>query len=119
MVEEKLQALLQEGLAVANKTKAIKPTDLNRMIVDTSVQPKNVMFPTDTRLLSRAREILVRLAPRHGVNMRPRLTPPSLGRSIAWLADQRRDPTPINSHAKELSLGGYAVPARLYPLDGR
>jgi hypothetical protein len=24
------------------------------------------------------------------------LTPPSLGRSIAWVADRRRDPTPIN-----------------------
>ena len=30
------------------------------------------------------------------VEKRPRLPPPSLGRSIAWLADRRRDPTPIN-----------------------
>jgi hypothetical protein len=30
-------------------------------------------------------------------NKRPRLTRPSLGRSIAWLADRHRDPTPINS----------------------
>jgi hypothetical protein len=36
--------------------------DLNRIIVDTTVQPKNVMFPTDAKLLNRAREILVRLA---------------------------------------------------------
>jgi hypothetical protein len=28
--------------------------------------------------------------------MRP---PPSLGRSIAWLADRRRDPTPIDTPA--------------------
>jgi hypothetical protein len=28
--------------------------------------------------------------------LRPRLTPPSPGRSIAWLADRRRDPTPIS-----------------------
>ncbi|WP_235884936.1 IS5 family transposase, partial [Bradyrhizobium frederickii] len=62
MGEEKLQALLQESLSVATKTKAIKPSDLNRVIVDTTVQPKNVMFPTDARLLNRAREILVRLA---------------------------------------------------------
>jgi IS5 family transposase len=70
MGEDKLQALLQESLAVASKTKAIKPTDLNRIIVDTTVQPKNVMFPTDARLLNRAREILVRLAQRHGVKLR-------------------------------------------------
>jgi transposase, IS5 family len=62
MGEEKLQALLQESLSVATKTEAIKPSDLNRIIVDTTVQPKNVMFPTDARLLNRAREILVRLA---------------------------------------------------------
>ena len=62
MGEERLQALLQESLSVASKTEAIKPADLNRIIVDTTVQPKNIMFPTDARLLNRAREILVRLA---------------------------------------------------------
>lgn len=70
MGEEKLQALLQESLAVATRTKAIKPSDLNRIIVDTTVQPKNVMFPTDARLLNRAREIVVRLAKRQGVKLR-------------------------------------------------
>jgi IS5 family transposase len=70
MGEERLQALLQESLSVAAKTKAIKPSDLNRIIVDTTVQPKNVMFPTDARLLNRAREILVRLATRRGIKLR-------------------------------------------------
>src|ERR1700757_5211457 len=70
MGEEKLQALLQESLSVATKTGAIKPSDLNRVIVDTTVQPKNVMFPTDARLLNRAREILVRLAKRQGLALR-------------------------------------------------
>ena len=70
MGEEKLQALLQESLSVATRTEAIKPADLNRIIVDTTVQPKNVMFPTDARLLNRAREILVRLAKRRGVRLR-------------------------------------------------
>ena len=70
MGEEKLQALLQESLSVATRTEAIKPSDLNRVIVDTTVQPKNVMFPTDARLLNRAREILVRLAKRQGLALR-------------------------------------------------
>src|SRR5882757_8375512 len=70
MGEERLQALLQESLAVATKTEAIKPSDLNRVIIDTTVEPKNVMFPTDARLLNRAREILVRLAKAHGVALR-------------------------------------------------
>jgi len=74
MGEERLQALLQESLSVATRTEAIKPADLNRIIVDTTVQPKNVMFPTDARLLNRAREILVRLAKRQGVKLRQSYT---------------------------------------------
>jgi len=70
MDEEKLQALIQESLSVARRTGAIKPSQLSRVIVDTTVQPKNVMFPTDAKLLNRAREILVRLAGKHGVDLR-------------------------------------------------
>src|SRR6202008_3803226 len=70
MGEERLKALLQESLSVAAKTGAIKPSELSRVIVDTTVQPKNVMFPTDARLLNRAREKLVRLAKLAGIDLR-------------------------------------------------
>jgi IS5 family transposase len=70
MGDERLRALLQESLSVAIKTGAIKPSELSRVIVDTTVQPKNVMFPTDARLLNRAREKLVRLAKLRGVVLR-------------------------------------------------
>jgi len=70
MGEEKLQALLQESLAVATRTEAMKPSDLSRVAIDTTVQPKAVMFPTDAKLLNRARERLVRLAKKLGINLR-------------------------------------------------
>jgi IS5 family transposase len=70
MGAEKVKALLQEGLSIATKTRAVKPSQLCEVIVDTTVQPKNAMFPTDARLLKRAREILVRLAKAHGVGLR-------------------------------------------------
>src|ERR1700681_3266838 len=70
MGEERLQSLLQESLSVATRTGAIQPSALSRVIVDTTVQPKNVTFPTDAKLLNRAREKLVRLAQRHGVGLR-------------------------------------------------
>src|SRR3989449_2224445 len=70
MGEQKLQALLQESLAVATRTAAMKPSDLARVVVDTTVQPKAVMFPTDAKLLNRARERLVRLANKLGVELR-------------------------------------------------
>jgi transposase, IS5 family len=70
MGEEKIRALLQESLSIAVKTDAVKPAELSEVIIDTTVQPKNVMFPTDARLLHRAREILVRLARKHRVALR-------------------------------------------------
>jgi transposase, IS5 family len=70
MGEEKLIALLQESLAVATRTEAMKPADLARVIVDTTVQPKVVMFLTDAKLVNRARERLVRLAQELGVELR-------------------------------------------------
>jgi IS5 family transposase len=70
MGEEKLLALIQESLAVAARTEALRPKDLARVVVDTTVQPKAVMFPTDARLIHRARERLVRLAQKLGVNLR-------------------------------------------------
>jgi IS5 family transposase len=70
MGEERLKALPQESLAAAAKTGALKPSDLTAAVVDTTVQPKNVMFPTDAKLLNRARERLARLAKKHGVALR-------------------------------------------------
>src|SRR5260221_2188056 len=70
MGEEKLRALLQESLAVATRTQAMKPSDLARVVIDTTVQPKAVMFPTDAKLLNRARDRLVRLAKKLGVSLR-------------------------------------------------
>ena len=68
--EEKLLALLQESLAVATRSAAMQPKDLARVVVDTTVQPKAVMFPTDAKLLNRARERTVRLAKKLGVRLR-------------------------------------------------
>jgi IS5 family transposase len=70
MGEEKLVALIQESLSVATRTGAAKPADFSKVIVDTTVQPKAVAFPTDAKLMHRARERLIRLAKKHGVTLR-------------------------------------------------
>src|SRR5579864_9245526 len=70
MGEQKLVALIQESLATAVRTGAIKPSDLCRVVVDTTVQEKAVMFPTDARLINRARERLVRSEEQCGVRLR-------------------------------------------------
>src|SRR6202522_4074223 len=70
MGEERLVALIQESLAVATRTGAAKPADFSKMIVDTTVQPKAVAFPTDAKLMHRARERLVKLAKKTRVGLR-------------------------------------------------
>src|SRR5271165_2649025 len=66
MGEERLVALIQESLSVATRTGAAKPADFSKVIVDTTVQPKAVAFPTDAKLMHRARERLVKLAKTSG-----------------------------------------------------
>jgi IS5 family transposase len=56
MGEEKVKAILQESLSIATKTGAVKPSQLAEVIVDTTVQPKNVMFPTDAASQSGTRD---------------------------------------------------------------
>ena len=68
--EEQLAALLQESLAVAHRTGAIETKDLERVVVDTTVQEKAIAHPTDARLIHRAIEKLVDLAKREGVELR-------------------------------------------------
>src|SRR5262249_25506095 len=53
---EQLVALIQESLSVAHKTGALASRDLERVVVDTTVQPKAIAHPTDARLCHRALE---------------------------------------------------------------
>jgi IS5 family transposase len=68
--EEQPTALLQESLSVAHKTEALSTKDLERVAVDTTVQPKNVAFPTDARLMHKAIVMLAGLARSHEVPLR-------------------------------------------------
>jgi IS5 family transposase len=70
MGEDKLIALMQESLATAVRVEAARPTDFKAVIVDTTVQEKAVAFPTDAKLMHRARERLVKLAKTKGVKLR-------------------------------------------------
>jgi IS5 family transposase len=47
----KLEMLLAESLRVAHQSGALRTRDLARVTVDTTVQPKNIAFPTDAKLL--------------------------------------------------------------------
>ena len=68
--EEQTAALLQESLSVAHRSGAIETKDLERIVVDTTVQEKAIAHPTDARLIHRAIEKLVDLAKCEGVELR-------------------------------------------------
>jgi IS5 family transposase len=68
--QDGIERLLQETIAAATRGQAIKQQSLERVSVDTTVQPKAIAHPLDARLYHRGREILVRLAQRHGVPLR-------------------------------------------------
>src|SRR3712207_5946728 len=67
---ERLELLLAETLAAAQRGGAVEEKHLRRVTIDTTVQPKAVTHPTDSKLLQRGIEILVRLARRHGIRLR-------------------------------------------------
>ncbi len=69
-IGDKLDILLAETLRIAHDVGALKKSDLARVTVDTTVQPKAITFPTDAKLMLVAIEQLNRLAKAHGVEVR-------------------------------------------------
>jgi IS5 family transposase len=61
------EAMLKETIETAVRMKAITPTQIKRVNVDTTVQTKAVRYPTDARLYNRARERLVKVARERGI----------------------------------------------------
>ena len=57
-LEKLLEATVKSGL----KTKTIKPSSINQVNVDTTVQEKNIAYPTDINLYYRLIQHLVRMA---------------------------------------------------------
>jgi IS5 family transposase len=78
---ERLELLLSETLGAAQRAGAVEPKHLERVTIDTAVQPKAVTHPTDSKLLHRGVEILGRLARRRRIALR---------QSYARLSDRAR-----------------------------
>ncbi len=64
--EQMLRATIETGI----KMGAIRPAQLKRINVDTTVQTKAIRFPTDARLYNRCRERLVKTARGEGIKIK-------------------------------------------------
>jgi IS5 family transposase len=64
------EELLKETIKAGLKLKAVKSFQLKRVNIDTTVQEKEIRFPTDARLYDRARQRLVDFAKERGIKLR-------------------------------------------------
>jgi len=67
---EKLGLLLKQTLEIARDRKLLKRRDLADVNVDTTVEPKAIAFPTDSRLYFKMSRALVRQAVKGGIQIR-------------------------------------------------
>jgi IS5 family transposase len=62
--------LLAQSIEAAKRGRVIKRASLDTVVLDTTVQPKAIAHPTDSRLLNKAREQLVDAATASGITLR-------------------------------------------------
>jgi transposase, IS5 family len=99
---DKLELLLAESLRVAHESGALRTKDLARVTVDTTVQPKNITFPTDAKLLHAAIKGLNRIAKKHGVRLRQSYV--RIAQRAAMMAGRYAHAKQFNRHRRQLRL---------------
>ena len=99
---DKLEVLLAESLRVAHASGALRTRDLKRVTVDTTVQPKNITFPTDAKLLHAAINGIDRLAHKHGVQLRQSYQ--RIAKRAAMMAGRYAHAKQFKRHHRQLRL---------------
>ena len=68
--EEGAEELLKQTIATAKRAGLLKKEDLRKVIIDTTIQEKNISYPTDGKLINKAREKLVKKAKKENIALR-------------------------------------------------
>ena len=80
--KERLEQILKLTVKAGVDTETITKKDCQEVIVDTTVIPKNVAFPTDSRLLNKSRQRLVKLAKKNDISLRQNYN--KVAHKLAW-----------------------------------
>src|SRR5205814_190945 len=103
--EDGLEQLLKATIECAVEIKAVKSAELERVIVDSTVQEKAIAHPVDSRLLEIARHKVVSAARRAGIKGKAR-NPYEFGVKVSLAV----------THARGLMVGARSFPGN--PYDG-
>jgi IS5 family transposase len=67
---DKIEILLKQTIDIAKQLKLLRHKDLGEVNVDTTVQPKAIAFPTDSRLYFKMTRVLVETARKAAILLR-------------------------------------------------
>jgi transposase, IS5 family len=98
--EEGVEELLAQTIAAAVDMKLISPKELATVVVDSTVQPKAIAHPTDSKLLETARQKLVAAAKDAGIELKQTFA--KEGRLLRFKAGRY-------AHAKQFKRMGRAI----------
>ena len=91
---------MKQTIEVAKRAGLVKESVLKEVIVDTTVQEKNISYPTDSKLINKAREDLVREAKKGGI---------SLSQSYSFRGKKEAAKSARYFHAKQSRRGKASV----------
>lgn len=90
--EAGVERLLSESIDAARRGKVVKEKSFDKVIVDTTVMEKAIAYPTDSQLLEKGRQHLVKLAASLGIALRQNYNreAPRLAAQVARYAHARQ-----------------------------
>ena len=88
--EEGMEELLAKTIKVAVEIGLIKPEELKKVVVDSTVMPKAIAHPTDSKLLETSRDKLVEVAKANSILFEFVWKQPRIGSKARWVPRFRR-----------------------------
>lgn len=87
-----VEEMLAATIAAARGLKVVRESDLQKVIIDTTVQEKAIAYPTDSRLIEKMRVALVKAAEKNGIVLRQNYNrvAPALARQAGRYAHARQ-----------------------------